>query len=153
MYVGLRQSNLSGSGHPSHGLQLQHNRAIKAYRHIRSPRDGRDVLFETWTRWLIQPLGWTYLLRYTLAAVCTGSMGGRQRWDRRTHSLTSYITQRTFIQQTLSALTPSFSPLASYLGHNSLRGAGLGMRIESHRYSQGCFGRHRGSVLGQFFFL
>ena len=27
-----------------------------------------------------------------------------------------------------------------YFGHKSLRGAGLGMRIESHRYSQGCFG-------------
>ena len=104
--VGLRQSNLSGSGHPSHGLQLQDNRAIKAYRHIQSLRDG---LFETWTRWLIQPLGWAFLRN---ACSCLHwKHGGSTTMGGPTHPLTYKLRHSKDIQRTLSALTPSFSPL------------------------------------------
>ncbi|EJK73376.1 hypothetical protein THAOC_05000, partial [Thalassiosira oceanica] len=60
------------------------------------------------------------------------------------HSTTAYIQN------------PSLhSPVIWDLGHTSLQGAGLGMRVESHRYSQvrDVLAQRRGSVLGQFFSL
>ena len=78
-----------------------------AYRHIQSLRDG---LFETWTRWLIQPLGWAFLRN---ACSCLHwKHGGSTTMGGPTHPLTYKLRHSKDIQRTLSALTPSFSPLA-----------------------------------------
>ena len=81
--------------------------SYQSLRHIQSLRDG---LFETWTRWLIQPLGWAFLRN---ACSCLHwKHGGSTTMGGPTHPLTYKLRHSKDIQRTLSALTPSFSPLA-----------------------------------------